>query len=144
MLGGQLLLILYRNFCARSILRKPNEEPEQKQMDICRRLMFRWLREGDEFLCSTVNGGKSWVHHFENFKIRDRMEFRHNGSPAPKKFKTAFSAAKVMLTAFWYVNGVVQWFPGVSRHPGVSGGTTRCVAKLKKIFKLRLMMIINN
>jgi hypothetical protein len=26
-----------------------------------------------------------------------------------------------------------QWFPnGVSRHPGVSGGTTRCVAKLKK------------
>jgi hypothetical protein len=40
---------------------------------------------------------------------------------------------------------VEQWFPnGVSRHPGVSGGTTRCVAKLKKIFKLRLMMIINN
>jgi hypothetical protein len=39
-----------------------------------------------------------------------------------------------------------QWFPnGVSRHPGVSGGTTMCVAKLKKkIFKLRLMMIINN
>jgi hypothetical protein len=27
---------------------------------------------------------------------------------------------------------------------GVSGGTTRCLAKLKKIFKLRLMMIINN
>jgi hypothetical protein len=28
-----------------------------------------------------------------------------------------------------------QWFPnGVSRHPGVSGGTTRCVAKLKKIY----------
>jgi hypothetical protein len=28
-----------------------------------------------------------------------------------------------------------QWFPnGVSRHPGVSGGTTRCVAKLKEIY----------
>jgi hypothetical protein len=34
---------------------------------------------------------------------------------------------------------VDQWFPN-----GVSGGTTRCVAKLKKIFQLRLMMIINN
>jgi hypothetical protein len=32
-----------------------------------------------------------------------------------------------------------QWFPN-----GVSGGTMRCVAKLKNIFKLRLMMIINN
>jgi hypothetical protein len=30
-------------------------------------------------------------------------------------------------------NTIKQWFPnGVSRHPGVSGGTTRCVAKLKK------------
>jgi hypothetical protein len=38
-----------------------------------------------------------------------------------------------------------QGFPtGVSQHPGVSRGTTRCVAKLKKIFKLRLMMIMNN
>jgi hypothetical protein len=35
--------------------------------------------------------------------------------------------------------GLKQWFPN-----GVSGGTTRCVTKLKKIFKLRLMMIINN
>jgi hypothetical protein len=27
---------------------------------------------------------------------------------------------------------LLQWFPnGVSRHPGVSGGTTRCIAKLK-------------
>jgi hypothetical protein len=38
-----------------------------------------------------------------------------------------------------------QGFPnGVSRHPGVSWGATRCVAKLKKKFKLMLMMIVNN
>jgi hypothetical protein len=31
------------------------------------------------------------------------------------------------------LNLLIQWFPnGVSRYPGVSGGTTRCVAKLKK------------
>jgi hypothetical protein len=34
---------------------------------------------------------------------------------------------------YTYANALEQWFPnGVSRHPGVSGGTTRCVAKLKK------------
>jgi hypothetical protein len=32
-----------------------------------------------------------------------------------------------------WIERLDQWFPnGVSRHPGVSGGTTRCVAKLKK------------
>jgi hypothetical protein len=60
------------------------------------------------------------------------------------------TAVKMLMLVFWaetlesYI--LVQWFPnGVSRHPGVSRGTTRCVAKLKEnIFKLRLLVIINN
>jgi hypothetical protein len=56
-------------------------------------------------------------------------------------FSSILSTDKVNVS----LHGLDQWFPnGVSRHPGVSEGTTRCVAKLKKIFKLRLMVIINN
>jgi hypothetical protein len=36
------------------------------------------------------------------------MEYCHKGSPAPKKFKTAPSAGKVMLAAVWDVNGVMN------------------------------------
>jgi histone-lysine N-methyltransferase SETMAR len=35
------------------------------------------------------------------------MEYWHKESPQPKKFKTQASAGKVMLTAFWDVNGVI-------------------------------------
>jgi hypothetical protein len=34
-------------------------------MEICRRLLLRYEREGDEFSCSIVIWGESWVHHFE-------------------------------------------------------------------------------
>ena len=36
------------------------------------------------------------------------MEYRHKGSPTPKKFKVCASAGKVMLTLFFDVNGVVH------------------------------------
>jgi len=36
------------------------------------------------------------------------MEFHHEGSPAPKKWKTAASAGKVMHTVFCNVKGVVH------------------------------------
>jgi hypothetical protein len=32
----------------------------------------------------------------------------HKGSPAPKKFKTAFPVGEVMLTGFWSLEGVVH------------------------------------
>jgi hypothetical protein len=35
------------------------------------------------------------------------MEYRHKESPQPKKIKTQASAGKVMLTAFWEVNGAI-------------------------------------
>jgi len=36
------------------------------------------------------------------------MEFHHEGSPAPKKLKTAPSAGKVMRTVFCNAKGVVH------------------------------------
>jgi hypothetical protein len=35
------------------------------------------------------------------------MEYRHQQSPAPKKFKTKASVGKVILTVFWNSEGVV-------------------------------------
>jgi hypothetical protein len=48
------------------------------------------------------------VYHFEPENKRQSTEYRHKGSPAPKKFKAAPSGGKVMLIAFWDVNGAVH------------------------------------
>ena len=54
---------------------------------------------------NVVTENESWVHNFEAENMRHSMGFRHKGSPALKKFNTATSASKVMLTVFWEVKG---------------------------------------
>jgi hypothetical protein len=45
--------------------------------------------------------------NYDPGKKRQSMEYCHEGSPAPNKFKTKASAEKVMLTVFWNSEGVV-------------------------------------
>jgi hypothetical protein len=59
-------------------------------------------------LYNIITGDESWVHHFEPGNKRQYMEYCHKDLPAPKKFKTAPSAGKVMLTAFWDINGIAH------------------------------------
>jgi hypothetical protein len=47
------------------------------------------------------------VHHYDPENKWQLIEYRHKESPQPKKFKTQASTGKVMLTAFWDVNGAI-------------------------------------
>jgi hypothetical protein len=57
--------------------------------------------EGEDFLPRIVIGDATWVHHFEQETKRQSLEWHHPQSPRKKKFKTAPSAGKVMVTVFW-------------------------------------------
>ena len=50
---------------------------------------------------------ETWVHYFTPKSKRSSMQWRHPGSPKPKKGKTTFSAGKVMATIFWDSKGVL-------------------------------------
>jgi histone-lysine N-methyltransferase SETMAR len=50
-------------------------------------------------------GDETWVHYYEPESKRQSMEWQHTPSPAMKKFKSAPSAGKLMLTLFWDMNG---------------------------------------
>jgi hypothetical protein len=76
-------------------------------MDICRQLLLQYEREGDELLCSIVIGDQSWMHHFE-LKMKTVNGMPSQRFAGKKKFKTAPSAGKVKLTAFWEVDGPVH------------------------------------
>jgi hypothetical protein len=78
-------------------------------MDVDQKSLLQYEYEGDKFLCNTVTGDESWVHHLEPENKRQSVEYHHKGSPAPKKFKTIPSADNIiLLTAFWDVNGVMH------------------------------------
>ena len=59
------------------------------------------------FLDSIMPTDGTWVHYFTPESKRSSMQWRHAGSPKPKKAKTTFSAGKVMATIFWDSKGVL-------------------------------------
>jgi len=48
------------------------------------------------------------LNYFTPDSKRSLMQWRHPGSPEPKKAKTTFSVGKVMTTNFWDSKGVFQ------------------------------------
>ena len=97
----------YTKVCARWVPRQLTDQLKQSRLDICKQMMQRCESEGDEFMNSIVTGDESWAHHYEPETKRQSMQWRHLGSPSPKKFKCVPSAGKVMVTVFWDAHGVL-------------------------------------
>ena len=73
----------------------------------------RYAEEGDNFLDRIVTGDETWVLHYTPESKQQSMVWKHPQSPVRKKFRTAPSVHKVMLTAFWDCRGplVLDFMP---------------------------------
>ena len=49
-----------------------------------------------------------WVHHFDPESKMQIKQWKHPGSPPPKKFKRVHSAGKVMASIFWDSQEVIM------------------------------------
>ncbi|UYV74088.1 hypothetical protein LAZ67_11002072 [Cordylochernes scorpioides] len=61
----------------------------------------------EEFVSRFVTMDETWAHHFTPESKQQSMQWRHSGSPPPKKAKTVPSAGKVMVSVFWESEGVL-------------------------------------
>ncbi|UYV78083.1 hypothetical protein LAZ67_16000046 [Cordylochernes scorpioides] len=61
----------------------------------------------EEFVNRYVTMDETWAHHFTPESKQQSMQWRHSGSPLPKKAKTVPSAGKVMVSVFWDSEGVL-------------------------------------
>jgi len=59
----------------------------------------------DDFYKRIVTGDETWVHHWDPETKMESMQWKHKGSPTPKKFRTQPSAGKIMATIFWDCEG---------------------------------------
>ena len=50
---------------------------------------------------------ETWVHHFTPEAKQQSKQWKHPGSPLPKKAKTVPSAGKVMASVFWDADGIL-------------------------------------
>ena len=51
--------------------------------------------------------GRTWLYHYDPETKQQSVEWRHSGSPRPKKFRVQKSAGKVLAWIFWYQDGIL-------------------------------------
>ena len=59
-----------------------------------------------EFTRRVVTHDEMWVPHFDPEAKKQSMQWKHPGSPPPKKFKRVSSARKVMASIFGTVRAL--------------------------------------
>ena len=54
-----------------------------------------------------VTMDETWLYYYEPETNQQSMEWRHSGSPSPKKFRVQKSARKVLASIFWDQDGIL-------------------------------------
>jgi len=61
----------------------------------------------NDFLSRLMTMGETWLYHYDRETKLQPMEWRHNGSPHPKKFRVQKSAGKVLASLFGDQDGIL-------------------------------------
>ena len=70
-------------------------------------LDFFFRRDPDDSLSRLVTMDETWFYHYDPETKQQSMEWRHSGSPRPKKFLEQKSAGKVLASIFWDQDGIL-------------------------------------
>ena len=90
-------------------------QDRQQRVESSQELLEVYNANTEDFYTRLVTGDDTWIHHWDPDTKKESMQWKHPGSPPPKKFRTQPSASKVMATvsiidytdrlqACWYFN----------------------------------------
>ncbi|XP_064475869.1 histone-lysine N-methyltransferase SETMAR-like [Ornithodoros turicata] len=74
-----------RKVSARWVPRQLSVFDRQRRLEISQELRYRVDNEGQPFLGWIITCDETWVHHFTPESKRASKQWKHPGSPAPKK-----------------------------------------------------------
>ena len=103
----------YRKASCRWVPKHLDDVMKDKRMIASLNLLQRYAEEGDNLLDRIITGDETWVLHYTPESKQQSMVWKYPQSPMRKKFRTAPSVHKVMLTAFWDCRGplVLDFMP---------------------------------
>jgi len=64
-------------------------------------------RDQNDFLSRLVAMDETWLYHYDPEIKQQSMDWRHSGSPRPKKFRVQKSAGKILASIFWDQDGIL-------------------------------------
>lgn len=102
---------------ARWVPKSLNAAQRQQRKDVSSDLLQRYSQDPEGFMSKLVTGDETWLHYHEPETKAQSMQWKHQGSPTPKKFRTQPSVGKRMATVFWDKDGIIliDWLePGTT------------------------------
>ena len=91
---------------ARWVPRNLNMQDRQQRVESGRDHLEVYIANPEDFHTRLVTEDETWLHHWDP-DTKESMQWKHPGSPPPKKFRTHPSAGKVMATVFWDSKGII-------------------------------------
>jgi [histone H3]-lysine36 N-dimethyltransferase SETMAR len=96
-----------RKISARWVPRMLTIDQKRIRVTHSERLLAQYQQNPKGFLTRFVTMDETWVHHFDPESKRQSMEWKHHGSPPPRKFRVQPSAGKIMASIFWDAKGIL-------------------------------------
>ncbi|XP_050684031.1 histone-lysine N-methyltransferase SETMAR-like [Leptidea sinapis] len=84
-----------------------NFEQKQRRVEVAQELLNEVTNDA-ELLKRVITGDETWVYGYDVETKAKSSQWRHSGSPRPKKARQVRSNVKVMLTVFFDFNGIVH------------------------------------
>ena len=92
---------------ARWVPRNLNMQDRQQRVESSQELLEVYDANPEDSHTLLVTGDETWLHNWDLDTKKESMQWKHPGSPPPKKFRTQPSASKVMTTVFWDSKGII-------------------------------------
>lgn len=100
-------VLAMKKLTARWVPRMLSADQKHVRQDICQRLLDTFRRDKENFIDRYVTMDETWVHHYDPETKIQSKQWKHGGSPPPRKFRAVASANKIMASVFWDAQGVL-------------------------------------
>jgi len=77
-----------------------NADQKRQRCQSSEQLLEFFRSDPNDFLSRLVTMDETWLYHYDPETKQQSMQWRHNGSPLPKKFRVQKSAAKISRLDF--------------------------------------------
>ena len=84
-----------------------NADQKRQCCQSSEQLLEFFRRDPNDFLTRLVTMDETWLYHYDPETKQHSMEWRHSGSPRPKKFRVQKSAGNVLASIFWDQDGIL-------------------------------------
>ena len=96
-----------RKLSAKWILKCLNADQKRQRCQSSEQPLECFRRDPNYFLSRLVTMDETWLYHYDPETKQQSMEWRHSGSPHPKKFRVQKSARKFVASIFWDQDGIL-------------------------------------